>query len=130
MAALINNKATDGAVKSRSLLVYLDNADLVNIADGKAIDVDALRHALDVSGAKLLISPIHLIDVGESTLITKQRWIDATARLAPLRFATEPGVDIALDHDGLAQLVGDVTSDICMVRSRSEERRVGKECCR
>ena len=71
MAALSKNKATDGAVKARSLLVYLDHADLVNIADGRAVEVEALRHALDVSGAKLLISPIHLIDVGESILSTK-----------------------------------------------------------
>ena len=117
MAALINNKTTDDAVKSRPLLVYLDNADLVNIADGRAVDIDALRHAFDVSGAKLLISPIHLIDVGESTLCTKQRWIDATARLAPLRFATEPGVDVPLDPDGLAQLVAASVSDISVVRS-------------
>jgi hypothetical protein len=112
-----NQSTTDDANSRSSLLLYLDHSDLVDIADGRARDVDALRHALDVSEASLLISSIHLIDLGESTPSTKQRWIDATAHLAPLRFATQPGVDVPLDHDGLAKLVDDSASDVGTVRS-------------
>ena len=130
MPSSSTNKATDGDANSRSLLVYLDHSDLVNIADGRAVDVDALRHALDVSGAHLLISPVHLIDLGESEPSTKQRWIAATARLAPLRFATEPGVDIALDLDGLAKIVADSTSDICMVRSVAMMKQQAEDASR
>jgi hypothetical protein len=111
------NESTDDDAKSRSLLVYLDHSDLSDIADGRANDVDALRHALAVSGANLLISSIHLIDLGESTPSTKQRWIDATAHLAPVRFATEPGLDVPLDRDGLATLVDESASDVGTVRS-------------
>jgi hypothetical protein len=111
------NESTDDDAKSRSLLVYLDHSDLADIADGKAADADALRHALAVSGANLLISSIHLIDLGESTPGTKQRWIDATAHLAPIRFATEPGLDVPLDRDGLATLVDASASDVGIVRS-------------
>lgn len=111
------NESRDDDAHSRSLLVYLDHSDLVDIADGRAGDVDALRHALEVSGANLLISSIHLIDLGESTPSTKQRWIDATAHLAPIRFATEPGLDVPLDRHGLATLVDDSASDVGSVRS-------------
>lgn len=109
---------TEGDATQRSqLLVYLDHSDLVDIADGRGADIEVLRNALGVSGANLLISSIHLIDLGESTPSTKQRWIGAVAQLAPLRFATEPGCDVALDHDGLTKLVGDTASDVDTVRS-------------
>lgn len=57
------------------------------------------------------------VDLGESSPGTKERWIDAAAHLAPLRFATEPGIDIPVDRHGLATLVKDAASDVGIVRS-------------
>jgi hypothetical protein len=98
------------------LLVYLDHSDLVNIADGKARDVDVLKHAMDVSGANLLISSVHLIDLDESTPATKVRWIDAITHVAPIQFATEPGSHVPLDRDGVAALIDEAAADVGTVR--------------
>jgi hypothetical protein len=125
-----NQSANDDAILRSPLLVYLDHSDLVDIADNRANDVEALRHALSVSGANLLVSSIHLIDLGESTPSTKQRWIDATVQLAPLRFATEPGLDTPLDRDGLVALVDDAASGVGMVRSVLAVKQEAEEASR
>jgi hypothetical protein len=122
--------AEDDANVQAPLLVYLDHSDLVDIADGNAPDVDVFKHALAESGANLLISSIHLVDLGESTPSTKQRWIDAVTQLAPLRFAEEPGSEIPLDRDGLTARVRDTASAIDAVRSVLVLKQQGDEAAR
>lgn len=95
------------ATSMREILLYLDHADLSGIADKKARHEAELRDALAYSGALLVISGAHLLDLARADTETRDRWTNAVLGLAPLRIAMEPGIHRPIERHAFVALVAE-----------------------
>lgn len=68
-------------------IVYLDQADLLDIADGKAAGLQDLDHTLSSTGATLQVSIAHLMDLATADADSCDRWLDAVSRFPSVEFA-------------------------------------------
>lgn len=79
------------------LLVYLDQADLLDIADGRGEGEPELRSAMAATRARLVVSIAHVMDLAAADDATCERWIDAVATFGAVDFCVEPGNGLACD---------------------------------
>jgi hypothetical protein len=94
-----------------NMLVYLDQGDLAEIADGRAA-IDDLREAFRACGAHLLLSAAHLLDLGKADARTKERWVEAVTSFDVVRFTVEPGVRQPTSAEHLRELLSDTEEDV------------------
>jgi len=85
------------------ILVYLDHADLCDIADGKASDLADLQDAMDYAKARLLVSSAHIIDLAGADSPTCERWLNAASMFGPVEFSIEPGNVTTSNRTALAE---------------------------